>query len=221
MTKCINPLTSIEARGRIDSTVFAKNGAAQYARSHTIQTKTATAAQLKQRSMLSGASGGWSQLSDAERETWRKPGFVNIRTMQRPGKCMMKGYHYYNHVWSVLMMLPKEMIRKAYVGPAPVTPSTITLDQLGDVILVDWSAPGQPHPTRTHIQVWVFRAKSFGAKPDMTHARSIASPLMAEHPYTYQISRTGRYYVWIRAIDGLSGWTSGFIHTSIDITSLP
>lgn len=220
MVKVVNPAHSIDCRGRIDSVVFAANQGGNYARRHTIQSSTGSTSQQNHRSLLAAASGAYCDLSPSDRSTWFKPPYFNIRTLQRPGKCMLRGYHYHNHVWIILKKLGAATIKRAYVGPAPVTPSTLTLTRVGSSIHISWTTPTQPHPGRTHIQIWRFGPVPIGNKPDPTHAKWIASPLMSNKPYIYTISRPGRYYFWIRCIDGLSGWTTGFIKNHIDIISL-
>lgn len=70
MVKCIGPLGSMSARGKVGALVYQTGDYGQYCKIHTPQRKKPSALQIEQNYKFGLTADKWRSLSDEEKKSW-------------------------------------------------------------------------------------------------------------------------------------------------------
>lgn len=211
MAKVINPLLSVEARGRMAGLVYNTWHGISYVKAHSGPNQPNSAKQLAARSRLTTVGALWRGLTQANRDAWGVYADAHPESDWTGNPLRLTGQN-----WFVRCTVQLNRIGIAAVDtpPAAAAPDAITGMSLAVPVAdlqLSWTTPVAGV---NHIDIWLLGPLSTGVDPkfehatfEATHATDVGQPLTILGAVP-----AGRWRCWARIIkdaDGLvSTWQS-------------
>lgn len=213
MAKVVQPLMSLEARGKMGGLVYNVWRGLNTVKAFKSPVQPGSVDQLTMRAKLTDATRAWGSLSAANRQTWIDYADAHLETDWTGANKRLTGQNWFCRCY-VLMALAGGAAPTA--APTAVAPASIVGAGLAYVagppkkITLTWTSP---NAAGSYIQIWKTPALSAGRVPKFEMAEEIAtiisttaSPYDVTNPIT-----AGRYGYWARVIDNTTGLTSSYI----------
>lgn len=216
MAKVINPLLSVEARGRMAGLVYNTWHGISYVKAHSGPNQPNTAAQLDARARLVTIGAEWRGLTQAQRDAWGVYAAAHPKADWTGNPLRLTGQNWYlacniqlNRVGVVSVATPP-----AVAAPDPVVGWSLA-DVAGD-IEASWATP---NIGTFYIDIFTLGPVSTGVDPKIEHATARA--LIVDNtaqPYTLVASAApGRWRGWVKVMNIVNGLTSTNVSDIVDI----
>lgn len=216
MAKVINPLLSVEARGRMAGLVYNTWHGISTVKAHSGPNQPNSAAQLAARSRLTTIGAEWRALTQANRDAWAV--YADAHPLQdwtgNPKRLTGQNWYIRCSVQMARMGNASVATPPATAAPDPFT--TCVLSKPAADLQLSWGAPVDG---TDDIDIWLLGPLSTGVDPkiehatfEATHATDVGQPLtiLAAVP-------SGRWRCWIRVIKTADGLTSTWMSDILDV----
>lgn len=215
MAKVINPLLSVEARGRMAGLVYNTWHGVSYVKAHSGPNQPNSARQLAARARLVTIGAAWRDLTQAQRNAWAVYADAHPESDWTGNPLRLTGQN-----WYVRCNVQLNRIGIAAISdpPAVAAPDAITgwtVDLTVADLTVSWTAP----VITDHIDIFALGPVSTGVDPKFEHATNYATVIAsAATPYIILLAvPSGRWRGWGRVIDVATGLTSPWQSATEDV----
>lgn len=217
MPKVKNPLLSMEARGGIGGLVYNTWRGINYVKTNTSPTGQGTEKRLAAQALMAQASALWAGLSDEERAGWTQYGTDHPVPDWTGSPKRLTGMNWFVGCTIQLLRLGESAIDTAPVVPAPDPIVGLTIAFATKNITMAWSAPVA---ATDFLDVWIVGPHSAGRTPKIEQAHFLVSDgADSVSPITLvDTAALGRYTVFARVVDSLTGLTSTWLSGNADAT---
>ncbi len=218
MAKVVQPLMSLEARGKMGGLIFNVWRGICTVKAFRSPVQPNSTAQLDMRKTMTDATRAWAALTAAQRLGWNNYAVDHLESDWTGASKRLTGQNWYVRCYVMVLLCGGTPVSTAPIASAPAAlvgagfayvagpPKKVTLT---------WTAPVA---ATSFIQIWATSALSAGRIPKFEMATEIATiAASTESPYDVTNPITaGRYGYWCRVIDSLTGLYSEW--TSADLT---
>lgn len=216
MAKLVNPLLSLEARGKANGCIYNTWRGISYAKSFASPAQPDTEAQLLARSRMITAVGDWAQLEDLEREAWNTYAAAHLLSDWTGTPKRITGQNWYIRCNVQIARLAGAPIDEPPTVPAPDGLTGFALSVVDDDIKAAWTAPTAG---ATDVEFRLQGPHSVGAQGRYQQSRfetykaiEVATPVIIAEAVP-----TGRYTVWARNVDPATGLCSQWVKDVADV----
>jgi len=215
MPKVKNPLLSMEARGGIGGLVYNTWRGINYVKTNTSPTGQGTEKRLEAQALMAQASAIWRTLTDNQRAAWTQYATDHPVPDWTGSPKRLTGMNWFVQTAIALLRLGETPLEDAPTDPAPdpITDFVVSFNE-GDVKIA-WSAPTA---ATSFLDVWTVGPHSAGRAPKIEQASFLLSdgadtlsPLVI-----IDTAAAGRYTVFARVIDSLTGLSSTWLSGTAD-----
>lgn len=215
MAKVINPLLSVEARGRMAGLVYNTWHGISYVKAHSGPNQPNTAAQLAARARLVTIGAGWRALTQVQRDAWGVYADAHPESDWTGNPLRLTGQN-----WYVRCNVQLDRCGQAAISnpPAVAAPDAITgWDAALTVadLTVAWTAP----VLIDFIDIFALGPVSTGVDPKFEHATCYDTVICSTvTPFIIVLAvASGRWRCWGRVISPVTGLTSPWQSDTEDI----
>lgn len=214
--KVINPLLSVEARGRMAGLVYNTWHGISYVKAHSGPNQPNSAAQLAARARLVTIGAEWRDLTQAQRDAWGVYADSHPETDWTGNPLRLTGQNWYmrcsiqlNRVGQTSVATPP-----AIAAPDPATGFLLSFP-VAD-IEADWTTPTDG---AHYLDIWMLGPVSTGVDPKIEHATGRVNIVATSaQPYTLvPAAASGRWRAWVKIIAIANGLTSTWMSHQIDV----
>lgn len=217
MAKVINPLLSVEARGRMAGLVYNTWHGISYVKAHSGPNQPNTQAQLAARALMTMITADWRDLTQAQRDAWTVYADAHPESDWTGNPKRLTGQNWFvrcnvqaSRAGGAAVTSPP-----AIAAPDPVT-GWVVADAAGD-ITVNWTTPIVGNEM---LDILKLGPLSTGVDPKVEHA--VGDCIIVNSsvtPYTVEPSAAaGRWRWWVKVIDPDTGLTSTLVSDLIDMS---
>jgi hypothetical protein len=216
MAKVINPLLSVEARGRMAGLVYNTWHGISYVKAHSGPNQPNTAAQLAARARLVTIGAAWRDLTQVQRDAWTTYAAAHPESDWTGNPLRLTGQNWYIRCNVQLDRMGQSAISDP---PAVAAPDAITgwaVAKTVNDLTVAWTAP----VATDYIDIFGLGPVSTGVDPKIEHAICLDTVIASTvTPYIVVLSvPDGRWRCWGRVLDVATGlaspWESGIVDAS-------
>lgn len=216
--KVINPLLSVEARGRFGGIVYNTWHGISYAKAHSGPNQPNSAAQLAARARLVTVGADWRDLTQVQRDAWSVYADAHPEQDWTGNPLRLTGQNWFIRC---NVQLSRAGLAGISAPPGIAAPDPVTAWVASDpngAIAVTWTTPDDAALT---LDVSFLGPVSTGVDPKIEHAVGlIIMKSNIAHPKTVLVApATGRYRFWVKVIDDTTGLTSTVVSSLIDYTA--
>ena len=217
MAKLVNPLLSLEARGKANGCIYNTWRGISYAKSFASPAQPNTAEQLAARSRLVTYVNDWAGLSDSEREAWNTYAAAHLLSDWTGSPKRITGQNWYIRC--------NVQIDRLSGTPIDVPPEVAAPDGLAGFALAlstgnvtaAWTSPASG---ATDVEFRFQGPHSAGAQGryqqsayDQHKAIEVVTPVVI-----MTAPAAGRYTVWARNVDPATGLCSQWVSDYVDVS---
>jgi len=217
MAKVINPLLSVEARGRMGGLVYNTWHGVSYVKAHSGPNQPNTAAQLDARARLVTVGAGWRLLTQVQRDAWSVYADAHPEADWTGNPLRLTGQNWYMRCNVQLSRRSLDLIDSP---PAVAAPDAITgwvaALTVAD-LTVAWTAPVETDI----IDMWALGPVSTGVDPKFEHATFYDAEIadqVTPHIIVLDVPN-GRWRAWGRVVDIATGLTSPWQSSIVDVST--
>lgn len=216
MAKLVNPLLSLEARGKANGVIYNSWRGISYAKSFASPAQPRTSSQLLARSRLTTYSQGWKSLTDAQRTDWQSFASTHLLTDWTGTPKRITSQNWYIRCNVQIARCSGTPISTPPADPAPSGITGLSLTYASSALKLSWTTPTS---ASLNIEAQLQGPYSSGRQPRFNEATTITiSAGNAAQPVTLVSSpASGRYTVWARVIDPATGLTSLWTLSTVDV----
>lgn len=215
MAKVINPLLSIEARGRMAGLVYNTWHGISYVKAHSGPNQPNTAAQLAARARLVTIGAAWRGLTQVQRDAWGVYADAHPESDWTGNPLRLTGQN-----WYIRCNVQLDRIGVAAIAdpPAVAAPDAVVgwANELTVADLtVEWTAP----LLTDWVDIFALGPVSTGVDPKFEHATCYDTVIASTvTPFIIVLAvPSGRWRCWGRVIDVATGLTSPWSSDTEDI----
>jgi len=215
MAKVINPLLSVEARGRMGGLVYNTWHGISIVKAHSGPNQPNSAKQLEARARLVTIGAGWRDLTQVQRDAWGVYADAHPESDWTGNPLRLTGQNWYIRCNVQLARMAQAAID---VPPAVAAPDAITgwatALTVAD-LTVEWTAP----VLVDYIDVFFLGPVSTGVDPKFEHAVNYSTVIASTvTPYIVVLAApAGRWRCWGRVLDVATGLASPWSSAIEDI----
>lgn len=217
MAKVLNPLLSVEARGKMEGLVYNTWHGISYVKAASSPNQPNSAAQLAARARLSSVSADWRDLTEAQRSTWATYADNNPVTDWTGQPKRLTAFNWYVRCNVQLDRMGESAITDAPSDAAPDAPAGVDLTLDTGDLKITWTSP----VTGTlQLEGWILGPVSSGVDPkreqavfDQMHEPDAVTPVTV-----VASAASGRWRYWLRVCDEATGLVSGWQSDIQDVT---
>jgi len=206
MAKVINPLLSVEARGRMAGLVYNTWHGISYVKAHSGPNQPNSAAQLAARARLVTIGAAWRDLTQVQRDAWTVYADAHPESDWTGNPLRLTGQNWYVRCNVQLARMGQSPIS---VPPAVAAPDAITGWDI-DVAVADltgtWTAP----VATDYIDIFILGPVSTGVDPKFEHAicnQTVLASTVTPLDLVVAVP-AGRWRAWARVLDVATGLAS-------------
>jgi hypothetical protein len=216
VAKVINPLLSVEARGRMGGLVYNTWHGISYVKAHSGPNQPNSAAQLAARARLIAVGAGWRDLTQVQRDAWSVYADAHPESDWTGNPLRLTGQNWYIRTGVQLTRMGVAVAANPPAVAAPDAPTGWLLDLTVADLTIEWTAP----VALNWIDCFMLGPVSTGVDPKIEHAVNTSLVLATEVTPFIQIlaAPDGRYRAWGRVIDVATGLTSPWESSIVDLT---
>lgn len=219
MAKVINPLLSVEARGRMSGLVYNTWHGISYVKAHSGPNQPNTAAQLNARARLTTIGAEWRSLTQANRDAWSVYADAHPEADWTGNPLRLTGQNWYLRC---NIQLNRVGVASVATPPAVAAPDPVTgWNTLQDGADLD-AAWTTPNIGTYYLDIFTLGPVSTGVDPKIEHA--IARALIVDNTaqdYTLVAAAAeGRWRAWVKVMNIVNGLTSTYVSDTTDITGV-
>lgn len=216
MAKVINPLLSIEARGRMAGLVYNTWHGISYVKAHSGPNQPNSAAQLAARARLTTITAEWRQLSQANRDAWSVYADSHPEQDWTGNPLRLTGQNWYVRCSIQLHRMGESSVATppAVAAPDPVVGFSIekTVNDLTQTFT-------SPVDGTDMIDTFLLGPISTGVDPKYEHAINVRmlNTDVQQPDIIYATVPSGRYRGWAKIVATATGLTSTKVSKIVDI----
>jgi len=216
MAKVLNPLLSVEARGKMEGLIYNTWHGISYVKAFSSPNQPNTEAQLLARSRMSSVAADWRSLTQAQRNTWATYADANPLSDWTGQPKRITAFNWYVRCNVQLERMGESAITDA---PGVAAPNAVTgfvlADATGDITAA-WTAPVTG---LFQIELRILGPVSTGVDPKFEQAvfQEYMEPDETTPYIVVTAAATGRWRAWARVCDESTGLTSGWLSDQIDM----
>jgi len=218
MAKVKNPLFSIEARGGLDGLVYNTWRGISYVKTNTTPANESSANRLIAQARLAAVSALWRDLSDTQRDHWRRFADQHLFPDWTGDDIRLPGFH-----WFVKLNCQLDRHGSAYIDDPPSAPfpnaiqqCTLSWNDITQDIELTWgSIVGNPIP----LDIWITNPMSPGRIPrkEDAHFHLFLADALPQPQPILGLPESLRYGVWVRRVSDTTGLESLWMSDYIDV----
>ena len=216
MAKVVNPLLSVEARGRLAGLIYNTWRGIATVKAFSSPNQPNTPEQLAARTLLSDISKDWAGLSTAQRAGWSAYADAHTVTDWTGNPKRLTGMNWFVGCNVNIARCGESAITAAPAAASPDAPAGLALaNDAGDITLA-WTAPVA---ATSFIDVRHYGPASAGLDARQEQARFLIMPGADEvSPVEILLAAAkGTHTFWVRTLDSLTGLASTWTKLSIAI----
>lgn len=215
MAKCIGPLHSSEARGRMGGLVFNTWRGLNVVKQSTSPANPRSPVQLKIRGISVGLTRSWQAETAANQATWNAYAATHVETDGMGSPKRLSGMNWYLRLNSRLIYIGQPKAVAAPVVPGPATPAGYNAANGVGSSVVTWTSPGG---TAHQMQIYYQGPHSTGRLGKIEMAKYWAVVTAESATATVTPLGVGRYTIFSRFVLEANGLASPWVSDTADIT---
>lgn len=217
MTKVTQPLGSSEARGALGGLVYNTCRGISYVRDRVAPTGQGSAARAAVRNLAKQCTIGWKALSQDQRSAWDYWATEHLSTDWTGNQVRLSGYNWYLRANIGRLMLSLAMIDWPPLRANPQPPSSFSAARSGATIVTAWTLFSSCIPADYTLDLAITPPQSLGRIPKLSVAKHYAYIPAADLAYTTAALGPGRYGLFARTIDEITGLPSPWLSAEVVI----
>lgn len=219
MAKVINPLLSIEARGRVAGLVYNTWHGISIVKAHSGPNQPNSAKQLLARARLTTITAQWRDLTQANRDAWSVYADAHPESDWTGNPLRLTGQNWYVRCTLQLLRIGEAAIATppAVAAPDPVVGWALSMSN-GDIQAM-WDTPIDG---TDKIDVFALGPVSTGVDPKFEHATflTMASSDTGQPSGIIASAAPGRWRLWVKVIATATGLTSTYVSDIEDVSGV-
>ncbi len=217
MAKLVQPLMSLEARGKMGALIYNTWRSIATTKAYAAPVQPGTPEQVQAKSLLTDASRAWRSLTQAQRDTWLTYAVNHLETDWTGQAKRLTGQNWFIRCYVNKKYCQTTAPTSAPGVNAPAAPTGFAASYVTGTpnkINITWTTPTT---SGLWIDLWTEGPVSPGRQNSKVQSRRLIILEANEtKPYTlYTSPVSGKYGVWARTIDDVTGLASNWVMSSV------